>query len=105
MLRLPTEIIAVLRPFVPVFSDRVWAWAQVLLVGAIVAPGQRTVAAILRVMGLHNEAQFQNYHRVLNRATWSSRALSRILLTSLLRAFVPTDAPVVGIDETIERRR
>jgi hypothetical protein len=106
MLRLPSEIIAMLRPFVPVFSDRVWTWAQVLLVGAIVAPGHRTVAAILRVMGLHREAQFQNYHRVLNRAIWSSRALSRILLISLLRAFVPADTPVVvGIDETIERRR
>lgn len=106
MLRLPNEIITVLRPFAPVFSERIWAWAKVLLVGAILAPGQRTVAATLRVMGLSTEAQFQNYHRVLNRATWSSRALSRILLRGLLCAFVPADAPVViGIDETIERRR
>ena len=69
MLRLPNEIITVLRPFAPVFSERIWAWAKVLLVGAILAPGQRTVAATLRVMGLSTEAQFQNYHRVLNRAT------------------------------------
>src|SRR5687768_17417941 len=106
MLRLPREIIAVLRPFVPVFSERIWESAQVLLVGAILAPGQRTVTAILRVMGLHSAPQFQNYHRGVNRARWSSRALSRILLEVLLRAFVPADAPVVvGIDETIERRR
>jgi DDE superfamily endonuclease len=57
-------------------------------------------------MGLHQERQFQNYHRVLNRATWSSRALSRLLLRLLIQVFVPEDAPsVVGIDETIERRR
>jgi DDE superfamily endonuclease len=57
-------------------------------------------------MGLQNEQQFQNSHRVLNRAKWSSRALSRILLHLLLQLFVPADAPiVVGIDETIERRR
>jgi hypothetical protein len=106
MLHLPREIIAVLRCFAPVFSDRTWQWAHVLLVGAILAPGQRTVAAILRVMGLSGEAQFQNYHRVLNRATWSSRALSRILLRALVAAFVPPGAPVVlGLDDHIERRR
>ena len=77
-----------------------------LLVGAILAPGQRTVAAVLRVMGLSGETQFQNYHRVLNRATWSSRALSRILLRALVAAFVPPGAPVIlGLDDHIERRR
>src|SRR5919204_2914974 len=106
MLHLPKESIAVLRQFTPVFSERTWDWAQVLLVGAILAPGQRTVAAILRVMGLSSEAQFQNYHRVLNRATWSSRALSRLLLRALVAAFVPSEAPVVvGLDDHIERRR
>jgi DDE superfamily endonuclease len=106
MLRLPKESIAVVRQCAPVFSDRTWHWAQVLLVGAILAPGQRTVTAILRVMGLSAEAQFQNYHRVLNRATWSSRALSRILLRLAVAAFVPADAPVVlGLDDHIARRR
>jgi len=103
---LPKKIIQVLRPFEEVFSERVWEWAKVLLIGAILAPGERTVTAILRVMGQSQEQQFQNYHRVLNRAKWSSRALSRILLHLLVRAFVPEGAPiVVGMDETIERRR
>jgi hypothetical protein len=106
MLTLPKRIIQVLRSFEEAFSERVWEWAKVLLIGAILAPGERTVAAILRVMGLQNEQQFQNYHRVLNRAKWSSRALSRLLLRLLVQLFVPGDAPiVVGIDETIERRR
>jgi DDE superfamily endonuclease len=106
MLNLPKRIIHVLRYFEEALSERVWEWAQVLLIGAILAPGERTVTAILRVMGLQNEKQFQNYHRVLNRARWSSRALSRILLHLLVQLFVPEDAPiVVGIDETIERRR
>jgi DDE superfamily endonuclease len=106
MLHLPREIIAVMSAFAPVFSDRTWQWAQVLLVGAILAPGKRTVTAVLRVMGLSADAQFQNYHRVLNRATWSSRALSRILVRTLVAAFVPADVPVVvGLDDHIERRR
>jgi hypothetical protein len=102
---LPPAIVLVLRLFEPVFSERVWDWAKVLMVGAILAPGQRTVAAVLRVMGLSEERQFQNYHRVLNRATWSSLAVSRILLVALVGVFVPADAPiVVGLDDTIERR-
>src|SRR6266699_2613660 len=106
MLTLPKRIIPVLRHFEPVFSERVWEWAKVLLIGAILAPGERTVAAILRVMGCSDDKQFQNYHRVLNRATWSSRELSRRLLGLLVRLFVPGNAPVIlGIDETIERRR
>jgi hypothetical protein len=106
MRNLPVAIIHVLRQFEGVFSDRVWQWAKVLVVGAILAPGTRTVTAALRVMGLSQERQFQNYHRVLNRATWASRALSRILLRLLIRAFVPADAPVVvGLDDHLERRR
>lgn len=106
MLPLPPAIIGVLRHFEDCFSERIWAWAEVLLVGAILAPGQRTVAAALRVMGLGDESAFQNYHRVLNRANWSSLALSRILLQLLVAAFVPPDVPiVVGLDDTIERRR
>jgi len=106
MRNLPLTIIHVLRQFEAVFSERVWDYAKVLLVGAILAPGIRTVTGALRVLGLHNETQFQNYHRVLNRAKWSSRALSRILLRLLIRTFVPNDAPiVVGLDEHLERRR
>jgi hypothetical protein len=103
---LPSEILRVLRVFEGVFSERVWDWVQVLVVGAILTPGQRTVAAVLRVMGLSDERQFQNYHRVLNRACWSSQEVGRRLLLAVVAAFVPGHGPVlVGLDETIERRR
>src|SRR5689334_708952 len=103
---LPPEIVRVLRDFEDVFSERTWDWVRVLVVGAILTPGQRTVAAVLRVMGLSEERQFQNYHRVLNRARWSSRELSRRLLLAVVAAFVPDTGPVVvGLDDTVERRR
>jgi hypothetical protein len=106
MRNLPDAIIHVLRPFEWAFSERVWEWAKVLLIGAILAPGIRTVTAALRVMGLSQERHFQNYHRVLNRAKWSSRSVSRVLLRLLVRAFVGADAPlVIGLDDHIERRR
>ena len=102
---LPTQMIRALLPFVPLFSKRVWQHAQVLLVGAILAPGARTVSSTLRVMGLDQENRFHRYHRVLSRARWSSLKVSRVLLELLVEAFVAEGSPlVVGIDETLERR-
>jgi hypothetical protein len=102
---LPEAIILVLAPFAPLFSNRVWLHAQCLLVGAMLAPGTRTVTAALRVMGLATERHFTNYHRVLNRATWSALQGSRILLGLLMSFFVPPGATIVlGADDTVERR-
>jgi hypothetical protein len=76
-----------------------------LVVGAILAPGKRTVASALRAMGLGREKRFHRYHRVLSRAGWSSLKVSRVLLGLFVEAFVPEGSPlVVGIDETLERR-
>ena len=52
MLTLPEAIIPVLNPFATLFRNLTWRKAQILLVGAILASGQRTVASALRVMGL-----------------------------------------------------
>ncbi len=105
MRTLPTQMIRVLLPFVPLFSKRVWKHAQVLLAGAILAPGARTVSSALRAMGLDQEKCFHRYHRVLSRASWSSRKVSGVLLGLVVEAFVPEGSPlVVGIDETLERR-
>jgi hypothetical protein len=73
--------------------------------GAILAPGKRTVTAALRVMGLGQEKHFQNYHRVLNRSLWSGLAAAQILLSLLVSTFAPTGVIVMGLDDTIERRR
>lgn len=105
MLTLPTEIITVIRPFAQAFSKRVWESAQVLLMGAILAPGKRTITAALEVLGLKDEPQFQKYHRVLNRAQWSGLLVSRILLGIIVTTLVGLGVPlVIGADETLERR-
>ena len=105
MPRLPFRFAAVILTFAPLFLQRSWRHAEVLLTGAILAPGGRTVASILRITGLAHERRFVNYHRVLNRAAWCPRAASRILLSLLIAAFVPSGPVVLGIDDTIERRR
>ena len=104
MRTLPTTMIWLLAPFTPLFSKPVWQNAQVLVAGAILAPGRRTVSSALRAMGLNRQKRFHRYHRVLSRASWSSREASRILLGLLVEAFVPQGPLVLGIDETLERR-
>jgi hypothetical protein len=105
MLPLPPDMIALLMLFAPLFSQTVFPHAQVLLVGALLAPGKRTVSSALRAMGLALERGFQTYHRVLNRARWSSRQAAAILLRLLVDVFVPTGRLPVGLDETLERRK
>ena len=106
MLTLPNAIVALLVPFATLFTSPTWRKAQLLLVGAILTPGQRTVAAALRVMGRSDQRDYARYHEVLNRAVWSSREAARILLVLLLQHLDGGDGPLVfGIDETLERRR
>jgi DDE superfamily endonuclease len=102
---LPTTMVQVMAPFVPLFSGRVWQHVQLLVAGAILAAGKRTVASALRAVDLQDERRFCRYHRVLSRAVWSSREASRLLLESLVKAFAPDGPLVVGLDETLERRR
>ena len=102
---LPPVMLRLLGSFAPQFSRRVWPHALVLVAGAILAPGRRTVTAALRAMGLDQQPRFERYHRVLNRARWSGLAVSRTLLRLLIATLVPDGPLIVGIDETIERRR
>ena len=101
----PTRFAPVIVPFAALFRQPTWRHARALLLGAILAPGARTVASVLRVLGLARERRFCRYHRVLSRAAWSPLGASRILLALLVRAFAPAGPVVFGIDDTIERRR
>jgi hypothetical protein len=102
---LQAEYITMLGAFARLFSKRIWEHAQILLMGAILCPAERTVTAVLRIMGLSSEKHFQNYHRVLNRAVWSSLEASRSLLGLLIQAFAMRGPVILGLDDTIERRR
>lgn len=106
MLNLPPIMIDLLNPFAPCFYGvTTWMKAQILLIGAILTPGNRVVTEALRVMGLSESEQFAQYHQVLNRAVWSPLALAQVLLQLLVKTFAPQDEVLVfGIDPTIERR-
>jgi hypothetical protein len=102
---LPSTYTAILTTFAVLFSKHIWQPVHILLMVAILAPEQRTVTAILRIMGLSAEKHFQNYHQVLNRAIWSSREASQVLLGWLVTTFAAWGPVVMGLDDTIERRR
>src|SRR3990170_614803 len=102
---LPNDYLISICAFSPYFSNFVFLHAQVLFFGAMLTPGQRTVAAALRIVALSAERHFQTYHRVLNRAAWSSWKLSRVLLGRLIQTFAAAGHVIVGLDDTIERRR
>lgn len=105
MTTLPARFADLIVCFASLFRQRSWRHAEALLVGAILAPGIRTVASCLRVLGLAHERRFCRYHHILSRAAWSPRAGARILLDLLVRALVPEGPIVLGIDHTLERRR
>ena len=105
MLILPQTLAMVIGAFAPMFSKRVFEPVQLLIVGAILAPGKRTVTSALRVMGKSDDRPFQRYHRVLSRAPWPARHGGHLLRRLLLHTFMPSGPVVIGIDETIERRR
>jgi hypothetical protein len=102
---LPQCFLSRLEVFADLFTRPTWSNVLVLLAGAILAPGRRTVTATLRILGLDGDPHFCTFHRILNRARWSSREAAGRLFLLLVKTFVPRGSPVViGFDDTIERR-
>jgi hypothetical protein len=78
---------------------------MILLTGTLLAHGRRTVAAALRHTNHEMETNFSAFHQVLNRARWSSLAVSRQLFTIIVETFVQAGGTLeLVIDETLERR-
>lgn len=101
---LPTVIVSLLSNFANVFTKPTWKYAQILLTGAIICNGKRTVSSALRVMGLAHEQRFERYHRVLSKSRWNEFRLTQILL-GLLIGLLPSGVPIlIAMDETLERR-
>jgi hypothetical protein len=100
----PPILVSWLAVFRGCFTAPVWQHVQVLVVGAVLAPGKRTVTQALRVMGLAEQPGFGLYHAVLNRARWDARAVARQLLLHLLARLAPDGEVIIAIDDTIERR-
>jgi len=86
------------------FTAPSWEHVLVLVMGALLAPGKRTVSSCLRMAGRAEAANFASYHQILNRACWSPRAVARQLLSLMVERLVSDGPIVIGLDDTIERR-
>ncbi|MEM1359619.1 MAG: transposase [Bacteroidota bacterium] len=104
MITLPPEFLSAISCFRRHFTKPSWSNALVLLCGAIICPGSRTVCNCLRAVGLLSTT-YHKYHRFLSRARWSSVNLGATLLRLIITTFCPPNQPIViAMDETIERR-
>jgi len=106
----PPALVSLMAAFRSFFTAPVWDHVLVLVTGAILTPGKRTVSAVLRIMGLAEAADFALYHHVLSQAHWDSRVIARKLLCLILERLLPAGPVIIGIDvlredlSTIERR-
>jgi hypothetical protein len=100
----PSAIVSLMAAFRDFFTAPVWDHVLVLVTGAVLTTGKRTVSAVLRIMGLSEAADFALYHHVLSQAHWDSRIIARKLLSLILERLLPAGPVIIGIDDTIERR-
>src|SRR6516165_1971271 len=100
----PPILLTLMAAFREFFTAPVWDHVLVLVTGAVLTTGKRTVSAVLRVMGLSQGGDFALYHHVLSQARWDSRAIARQLLMMIVERFLPNGPIIIGIDDTIERR-
>lgn len=96
---LPPEFAAFMIAFQPLFSKRVFKHATVLLLGAILAPGARTVSNCLRMMGLDLDPHYivcdSSFAAIEFLASVSDKAtvITRLRLDAALYAPAPPRVP------------
>jgi hypothetical protein len=101
---LSPTIIHIFAPFAIIFScSKTLTKAMLLMTGAILCKGGRTVCGALKVLGLQGERAFANYHRVLNRDQWNALEGAKILLLQIIKALGITEL-VIALDDHVERR-
>src|SRR5690242_1588717 len=99
---LPTEAQPLLLALYPAFTDPTFHRFTALLAAALLTPGRRTVANLLRTLGVLAQGHRTSYQRVLSAASWSGLQLGLLLAHFLLR-HLPPGGPVVLVgDDTVD---
>ncbi len=86
----------------PCFTALSWEHVLVIVMGAVLAPGKRTITACLRMTGRSDAVNFASYHQLLNRARWRSAAMTRRLLGLIINRLVPDGPVIIGVDEPLK---
>jgi hypothetical protein len=99
---LPTPVAAVLLPLAPAFTEPTFRRFVLLTLSAILTPGRRTVANLVRTLGCLAPGHRTSYQRVLSAARWSGLRLACLLCRRVV-ALLPAGRPVVLIaDDTVD---
>jgi hypothetical protein len=103
MTHLPQAILSVFAIFSQLFSRSVFKNALQLFQGHILCKNRRTIAEILRQIGLKDIKNYSKYHWVLSGAKWCAVRGSKTLLFALTK-LCQKDI-LISMDSTIERRK
>lgn len=94
-----------LSPFETSFSKPTFRTFQIVVLGAILTIGARTVCNIQRSLSVLAKAHPSTFHRFFSRRRWSLWSLGRILCSILLSSFCPTAVVPLVADDTVIRRK
>ena len=81
------------RPSFAIFCDLAAGW--------VMAPGRRTVTAMIRMTDAEGRRAHDAYHRFVREGSWSMRALWRRLAVAVVEALVADGRVVVDVDDTV----
>jgi hypothetical protein len=87
------------------FTEPTFQRTLVLVVGAILAKGRRTITNLLWNAGDLAEGDPSGYHRVFSRAPWSLWTLGRILAIAVIKLAAPDDWIRVAVDCTVAKHK
>jgi hypothetical protein len=85
----------------PQTAERVF-W---LMSAAVLVVGNRTVSAMVRLIGLIDRINPSTFHRVLSHRRWNGTGLARIIIRFILNRYVPEGTIRICGDETVDGHR
>ena len=88
--------VAFTAPGFGVFSD--------LMVGWVLAPGRRTITAMICAADPEGNRAHDAYHRFVRRGRWSPTQLWRHLVVFMVNVLVPAGPVVIDIDDTLFKK-
>lgn len=98
----PAELEALLVALAPAFTTPTFHRFVTLLVAAIVTPGRRTIANLLRTLGGLFCGHRTTYQRFLSNAHWSTLQLACLLSRLIVRRLLPTGVITLVGDDTVD---
>ncbi len=105
MLSIPKPAQPLVSTFSVAFTRPTFQRVTVLILGAILAPRQRTVTNVLRTVGPLAQGHWSDFHRVLCRAAWSCWPLGKVLAALILELIPPEQPVVCPVDDTTPQHK